>query len=58
MDCLGGLGISLNVPRVNLLSRLRRLDIHILKSIRDLISGSPAIFQTGKILLSLPSPLS
>ena len=24
----------------------------------DLISGSPAIFQTGKILLSLPSPLS
>ena len=24
----------------------------------DLTSGSPAIFQTGKILLSLPSPLS
>ena len=35
MNSLVKLGISYNVPKADFLCRLRRLDIHVLKSIRD-----------------------
>ena len=35
MDRLAGLDIFLNVPKADFLSRLRRLVVHILKSIRS-----------------------